>query len=260
MNPKSDDPGEETPDSHACASRAISPDQLALLVDAASELLGPGEYAGSSWRDLNRLNEFAQAVGTPAEMRFDESDKSAMQAYAALAVWTRVIVADGSSPSITEIAASVAKIERTLYGSQAFPYGGDPAKAGVLDAAFPDSTAVAANPLAVLGRLSSDDFRHEWTVKPGKRLYEAIVVRLPAAARRAICEPNGLLTRYESQKNFLEVAKELALLLVAVLGHEALLLPLSVTTAVIMVHRGLTSYCDEQRYQEGPDVGREKSG
>ena len=245
----------------APASPATTDQQLDLLVSAASELLGPGQYAGTSWRDLYRFDEFTQAVGTPAELRFNSVDMTAMQAYAALAVWTRAVIADGSSTTINGIAANVAALERTLYGSQAFPYGEDAAKSGVLDAAFPDSAALMADPLEALIRLSSDSLRHEWTVKPGKRLYEALVLRLPAAARRVICEPNGLLTRYESRKDAVEIAKELSLLFVAALGHEVLLLPLCVTAAVIMVHRGLESFCEKHRAQgEASAEGGEESG
>lgn len=218
---------------------------VAELSRGAGELLlRDGHYAGESWRTLDRYGEFHEGPHEAPDLQFIQIDQDVMQAYAALSAWGRLVMKLEPQAPVSIILASVATAERVRYPTEAFPYDQDPGKSATLDALLPLSVATSPVAATIVERLGNGEIRHEWTTKPGKRIYDYLIVKLPADARARICDPKvGLLAQYEERHDFFEVIKELALLMVPLIGHEMLFLPLATTTAMIAVHRGMHLLC-----------------
>jgi hypothetical protein len=175
------------------------------------------------------------------------------QLYAALSVYTRdargvVLGSEPGSIYLHTIVTAVADEEERHYPGQAFPYDGTgfPHKKAL--EALPTNLAKSIvdgsrSPADVLAILNTANIRHEWTVKPGKRLYAYLVRTLPQALRSAVCGRGGLRERLEHHADMIEIAKDLALILLHLFDREKIYYPIVATVAVIATNRGLAEIC-----------------
>jgi hypothetical protein len=99
----------------------------------------------------------------------------------------------GDADWLKEVIKSVEDEERPRYGAGAFPYE-DPYLTPFKDSLgeFPTGLAeAAANGSPSVTGLEDPKIRHEWTVKPGKRLYNAIIRNLGDELKQLICGKAG---------------------------------------------------------------------
>jgi len=217
---------------------------VTAAVAGAADLAFSGPYLGVSYKDLARYNRWESAA---QQLTLDERDAEITQLYAALSVLVRASLRrDESAPAdrwLRNSATAVTTFERRIFGAGAFPYD---------DEAFPHKSELAALDRAVpahasipqlFAALQLDVVRHEWTVKPGKRLFVELSGRISTVARHHLCSDQAVLGRIENQNDFLDGSKEVVLVMLAHYGFEQALLPTLATLGVILVRRGLREFC-----------------
>lgn len=233
----------------------MSPHNAAVfrsMVDIAEEW-DVGSFAGVSTRDLAR-HGFYQEPG----LEFTRDDELSFQLYSALSVYCSKIEEDVMElPSQHPLRAAfegAAASDVVRYPADPFPFSGSNSDhRRVLDPLVGDLRALAlSNPVGAMERLGQPSIRHEWTVKPGKRIYTKLIEGISSlmvsgtsqTLHEAICGPTGLRQTMEEHGDAIDVAKDLGLLVLAVLGIDQLLLPIAATVTVIVFRRGFNVYCN----------------
>jgi hypothetical protein len=218
---------------------------LDQAVAGATDLAFSGPYVGVSYKDLERYGRH----DNPTEgFTLDERDAEITQLYAALAVLTRATLGlTSTSPTATwvrESADAVRETERRLYAEKAFPYDAPRFPFTSDLTKLPTANALTELPTSKLFRtLESPAIRHEWTVKPGKRLFEALMARVQSALRSRVCDDQGPLAKVAAQASLVEIGKDIGVALIAILGYDHLFIPIVATIAVILTKRGLREFC-----------------
>jgi hypothetical protein len=227
---------------------------LASLIETASSFKGYGEYDGLSWRKLIEEGSYEEEGLTLVP-----DDIELTQLYAGLAVLSSDLTSYLSqSPRkdaawFEEVIASVHSKEQKRYGTGAFPYvpyddSTNPHKKEL--EAFPWGLAQAADQghptVTPLGNIA---IRHEWTVKPGKKL----LIEFGAQFHDIICEKNGLYERFRSgllsQANLPITVATAILTGISAISAVTLWYPLAVYIALLIIEAGLGVYCKPQSPQ-----------
>jgi hypothetical protein len=218
---------------------------LTSLLKKADTFYGGG-YAGVSYRDIERYGSYEEAG-----LKLVSDDIELTQLYAGLAVFSSELHSYlKQSPRedaawFEEVISSVHSEEQRLYGPGAFPYD-DPAfpHRAELDA-FPKGLAPAADqghPTVI--PLGKQAILHEWTVKPGKRLF----IRFGLTFKEVIC---GTSSPYEQFENrLLNQATLPGTIATTILTHAispaTLWYPLAIYLALLITRTGLKMYCEPE--------------
>jgi hypothetical protein len=211
-----------------------------------------GGYVGSSWKTLQEDGLY-QEPG----LSITRVDETSFHQYAALAVYSSVLTKHNEqSPAPHLLRTSideVRKADRAKYTADPFPY--DELRSGHARSLEPFTVgllaAAARDPMDAMGRLGHTGIRHEWTVKPGRRLFVSIMRaidqrRVPGTSgtfKEAACGPEGWSVKIERHGDLIEISREVGLLILGILGQEHLLYPIAATLVTIMLRRGLDLYC-----------------
>lgn len=179
-----------------------------------------------------------------ARLRFTEEDYKNGQLYAGLSVLTRdmyLYLVDRSRDDAAlfkDVISEVSKEERKLHGDHAFPdYKGLDLKF------FPKQLASeAAMGSMTLKPLGDRNIVHEWTFKPGKRLF----IKFSVKFRDTICGADG---PYEKFENGLigqaDLPKSIAAtVLLAGFSAATFWYPLAIYLSILLVKTGLKTYCE----------------
>ncbi len=167
---------------------------LTSLLKKADTFDGGG-YVGESYRDLARYGSYEEAG-----LKLVLDDIQLTQLYAGLAVFSSELHSylkqfpREDAAWFEEVITSVHSEEQRRYGPGAFPYD-DPAFP--YTDVFPKGLAQSADqghPTVI--PLGDQAIRHEWTVKPGKRLF----IKFGLAFKEVIC---GTSSPYEQLENHL---------------------------------------------------------
>jgi len=226
-------------------NRAIRPPSERLVGDLVRQVqrFPRTPWTGYSSRTISRYGSY-QEPG----LEIDSSDLILGQQYAALSVLARDLqtyLKRHPHPDATLLSAvieRVAKEESVLYGSQAFPlYQGLPV------AALPTGMAErAASGKPDLSPLAKREIVHEWTCKPGIKLFMEITRRLRrrTTLRADICGAGGLKERVKAgalTKSTLVHSLSVAVLKAT--GFDPLWAPLVVMFSETLIRKGLDFYC-----------------
>jgi hypothetical protein len=228
---------------------------------ALAEDFPPGAYIGSSWRQIQKYGIYQE----PA-LQITQKDEMSFQLYAALAVYASALtrstsLLEGTKPLNGALEAAI-KGDRQPGRTDVFPYYEADSENGAALSPFRDDLVQLAehDPVAVIARLKRGGICHEWTVKPGKRIFDALLEALDQlgmntpdlAFRKKICAADGYRVRLEHGADYFDVAKELAFLVAAMIGFEQVFLPITVTVTVILMRHGLNWYCEECKPGRAP--------
>ena len=176
-------------------------------------------------------------------LRFEKEVLENGQIYAGLSVLTRDMYSylkshpQDDATLIEDIVHQVFAEE--TYGDQSFPkYVGLPYE--TLPTQFA-SVAAAGQPN--ITDLGSRDIVHEWTVKPGKRLF----LKFRAKFKETICGKNGPYEMFQDNLGQSDLPKKIveAILLSGVISPATFWYPLAVYIAILLVKTGLKTYCEE---------------
>ena len=166
------------------------------LVKKAESYIGPHAYVGVSWRDLSRYNEYSEPG-----LILTQQDKELTQLYAGLAVlaWDmKQYLAKSRRKDarlFKEVIASVKIEDRKRYGPGAFPYDSKRFPYTEELAAFPKGLARTADEgRPTVQPLGGNYIRHEWTVKPGKKLF----LKFGEKFKIVICCKDGPYEQFEN--------------------------------------------------------------
>lgn len=179
-------------------------------------------------------------------LRFTSDDLALGQLYAGLAVLSRDMYHHltfhprQDADLFMQVIAYVNAVECTLYGDQAFPY-----YEGLPVADLPDNLAVSLldeHPnMAPLGHRA---IVHEWTLKPGKRLF----VRFGAKLKETVCGRGGPYMQFK--KGLLGKAELPAVLVTSILtagfSSATFWCPLAVYLSLLFIKAGLKTYCESE--------------
>lgn len=142
------------------------------------------------------------------------------------------------------IISSVKNEERKLYPPTAFPYNH-------IDFPEPDNLLQLSSDIAVsadigqpsIEQLNQSTIVHEWTVKPGKRIF----IKFAEKFKDTICGKDGPYEQFE--KGLLGKASLPAAIVSAILtvgfSFTTFWLPLLVYIALLLIKTGLKTYCEE---------------
>ena len=218
------------------------PDEhVAVLGSLLSDIEGfPQAFPAGQMRQQIELAKSYEEDG----LRFTEKDVLAGRVYVGLAVLVRDMYyyleehpASGS-PLFTEVVDLVNEEEGGRYGARAFPnYEGLP---DFQVSALPTGLAQAAasgNP--TVAGLGSAAIVHEWTFKPGKRLFTHFVERLGPSCRDYVCG-DATLTKSTLHKQAIGIALGT---LASDFGTTVFWLPLAAYLGLGVAEKGLDEYC-----------------
>lgn len=196
-----------------------------------------------------------------AGLTLTREDVAFTRLYAALAIYSREVYLHSESligttnGLIVAAVEQVEQMEKRRWGNSAYPYQqpGFPFTAEL--ARFPTHLAQASLSQQLdLTILDDPDLLHEWTLKAGRRLFEQYLARLKPAVRQAICHVDGPYGYVKDKKPVHDVLDAtVPIILSALLTQgggeplaEALLAPVAVCVAVILVKKGLRAYCEPE--------------
>jgi hypothetical protein len=233
---------------------------LQHLLKKVESFEGPASYVGVSWDHLERYNGYEEPE---SGFKLTEEDKSLTQIYAGLAVLSRDIQKHlAKSPRedsalLQEVVTSVGAEERKQYGPTAFPYDHKRFPYQHDLARFPQDLAEkAAKGRPTVTGLGSQNICHEWTVKPGKRLFLKFGEKLKAV----VCGKGGPYEQFESGLlGQTELPTVIAShILVAGISTATLWYPLAVYVGLLLVRTGLKTYCEPRSRARRAAVRRGK--
>ncbi|MDH3471094.1 MAG: hypothetical protein OEM94_07240 [Acidimicrobiia bacterium] len=218
------------------------PDEhVGVLGSLISDIEGfPEAFPAGSMRKQIELAKSYEEGG----LQFTEHDVLAGRVYVGLSVLVRDMYyyleehpASGS-PLFTEVVGLVNEEEAVRYGARAFPhYEGLP---DFQVSALPRGLAAAAgggNP--TVAGLGSAAIVHEWTFKPGKRLFAHFLERLGPSCRDYVCG-DATLTKGTLHDKAIGVALGT---LATDFGTAAFWLPLAAYLGLGVAEKGLDEYC-----------------
>lgn len=182
-----------------------------------------------------------------AGLRFDREDYAVGQLYAGLAILTHDMHqylarhnrnSRSDAALFKEVVALVNAEDRLIYGDKAFPnYVGLP-----IAGASPQLAIAAAHGHPTVMPLGDRGIVHEWTFKPGKRLF----IKFGAKFKEAICGEDGPYEQFNN--NLLGQAALPSTIASAILltGFSAATLwyPLAVYISILLIKTGLKTYCE----------------
>lgn len=222
---------------------AINEEILDVLIEESMSIQPFARPAGSMVRQIEEYGYYEEHG-----IRFTQDDYRVGQLYSGLAVLSRdmhhYLSQHPRDDAIlfTQAVKQVHSLERQNYGLGAFPdYIG---LQGV--EALPKDLALAAT----LGKLSftplgSKEIVHEWTFKPGKKVFVQLLQRAGPPFKRIVCTPDGplALLNQELQKPAIRtIAKAILATCFTVVEFWV---PLAVVTAAVLVDLGLRKYCEQ---------------
>ncbi|QKS28228.1 MAG: hypothetical protein HT579_04330 [Candidatus Accumulibacter similis] len=175
------------------------------------------------------------------------------QHYAALAILAKGISeclklnpCDGAS-NLDELVELVCRKDLPTYGRAAFPeYQGLPHE--MLPPALVSLAVEAVSGKPSLRGLGDPDLVHEWTIKPGIRLFKEFLERLRSspATVKAFCAPGGVADLLRDGKmGESQVIAAVAQSMLLILAPGAFWIPIAVVASTILVKRGLSLLCDK---------------
>lgn len=189
-------------------------------------------------------------------LRFVWDDLPLGQFYAGLAVLARDMHQylakhpRGDAALFEEVVSLVNSEEGRLYGGSAFPnYGGLPVEK------LPEKLASAA----ALGHptvtpLGERDIVHEWTFKPGKRLFARFLQKFGRKFKETICGKDGPYEQFN--KGLLGQAALpttiAGTILTAGFSPATFWYPLAVYMSILLVKTGLKTYCEPEKSDDQP--------
>ncbi len=205
-----------------------------------------GGYAGVSYRDIVRYGSYEEDG-----LKLVSDDIQLTQLYAGLAVFSSELHSYlRQSPRedaawFEEAIISVHSEEQKRYGPGAFPYD-DPAFPYRVELdAFPKGLAQAAD----LGHptvipLGDQLIRHEWTVKPGKRLF----IQFGLKFKEVICGTSSPYEQFEKHLlNLADLPRTIAMtILTQAISPATLWYPLAIYLALLITRTGLKTYCEPE--------------
>jgi hypothetical protein len=209
-----------------------------------AESISPGPYSGLSWRELDRFGRYEE----PGLMLTKE-DKYLIQHYAGLAVLCKDIhgylakCPREDAKLFEEVVAAVNAEDGRRYGPTTFPYDSPDFPYMWELARFPKGLAErAARGEIIINELADAAIRHEWTVKPGKKL----LLKFAGKFKEVTCGKDG---PYERFKNGLVGQADLPIviavqILTVGISTAVLWYPLAIYIGLLLVKTGLKTYCE----------------
>src|SRR5262245_18233459 len=216
-----------------------------LLRSLVNELdsFGPAVPAGYMRRQIDEYGSFEE-LG----LKFSSEDFKVGQHYAGLAVLARDMHRyltehpREDSAAFEDVVSLVNREDSKRYGAGAFPnYACLPVE--VLPTGL---AAAAADGHPTVKPLGDPKIVHEWTFKPGKRLFVRFLEKFGRKFKETICGKDG---PYEQLNNKLLGQASLPVTIagsVLTLGFStaSFWYPLAVYTSILLVKTGLKTYCE----------------
>ena len=210
-------------------------------------------FPATSWSGLSSRRIQQTGAYDGEGVRLTKEDLAMGQLYAGLAVLARDMHAylAGRAPhSLNEnavrlfqvVTSDVSEKDRQGYGAGAFPnYEGQPV------ADLPTGlAAAAARGKPVVAPLANPAIVHEWTVKPGKKLFQAFIEKFGPKLKETICGKGGPYKQFE--KGLLgQTALPTTIasaILTSGLSTATFWYPLAVYLGLLLVKAGLKTYCE----------------
>ncbi len=189
--------------------------------------------AGLLARSISETGEY-----TEEGLRFTPDDAELSLLYSGLALVSRdlhgrLTTQPRADAALFErVVGEVSRAEERLHGASAFP-----AYAGLPTADLPTDLAGTTS----IERLADASIVHEWTLKPGKRLFTAFSEEF----RDTLCGKRGLYEQLKEGKLGASELMSAAVLTIMATGFaiDALWLPLCAYLAVLLVRTGLHEFC-----------------
>ncbi|HEX2909652.1 MAG TPA: hypothetical protein VH186_02515 [Chloroflexia bacterium] len=208
-------------------------------------------YRGYLFKELREVGYYEE-LG----LSFDRADIPLFQLYAGLATLSRDIHLylqdhpDENASWFHEIVSEVQQTDQILYHEKAFPYpdetffitqGQEPLPLGLARAAAEDTL----NTQMLEQYLANPRIIHEWTVKPGKRLFIAFWKKFGAELKEEICKTDGIKDKYEKARGQYDVVPVLVTTIITgAISASTLWIPLLVYFALLLVKTGLSLFCE----------------
>jgi hypothetical protein len=215
---------------------------LHALIRQSFKYARPYSYTGVSWKDLQRYNYYKEE-----NLELTKEDIGLTQLYAGLAVLAREVGNEAGLAQdalLKEVIGHVRQDEKSRYGDQAFPYD-SPRFPYPADLDFIEKVMAGRKARAVpnLQFLQYPQIRHEWTVKVGKKLYEAFFQQIAPHFRGFACGKEGMLAQLKAGGDEVEVVKTAVIYLLSKGLVSNDLAAIVVVLVAILVRRGLKLYC-----------------
>lgn len=221
------------------------------LIKQASKLHG-GVPHGLTWANIIAYGKYEEPGLTLVR-----EDSELAHLYVAVSLYTRDLylnnqefIVSGNLEWINDTVVRVNKIERSRWGSVAFPYTdhGFPYKKEL--AKFPaDLVQLASNEQLQLLIFNAPELLHEWTFKTGKRLCEAFCIRFNTSIKETLCSIDGPYGYVKDRKPIGEAMELIAATLLTDIGQkdsltESILAPIIVCLSLYLVKEGLMLLCE----------------
>jgi len=219
----------------------INTEALQHLIREVEGFIPVGVPVGYMKRQIEEVGFFEEHG-----LRFVWEDTHVGQLYAGLAVLARdmyLYLAQyprKDSALFKEVVSLVNTEEKAVYGSQAFPnYEGLP-----VDDLPRQLASAAALGQPIVTPLGERDIVHEWTFKPGKRLF----VKFGSKFKETICGRDG---PYEQFNNGLVGQSALpttiaSTVITASFSPATFWYPLAIYVSILLMKTGLKTYCESE--------------
>lgn len=177
------------------------------------------------------------------------------QHYAALAILAKgmndhlALHPREDATNFLQLVKLVSEKDKPRYGPAAFPeYRGYPHE--VLPPTLASLAAEAASGQPSLRGLGDPDLVHEWTTKPGMRVFKDLVARLQSrsAAVKRFCAPGGVAELLkEGKMGEGQAIAAVAQSILLFLAPGAFWIPPAVVASTVLVKRGFSLLCGKRR-------------
>lgn len=217
---------------------------LRSLIQSAEAFVGGG-YAGESYRDIERYGSYEEPG-----LKLTQGDIPLTQLYAGFAVLARDIhlylsnVPRDDAKPFEEAVTEIHNEDSRLHLATNFPYSNPEFPFQQELHEFPRGLAEeAARGAPTVKPLGDPRIRHEWTVKPGKRLF----VKLAGKFRIVVCGKDGPYEQFENGLvNQAALPTTIAsAILVSGLSAATLWYPVAVYISLLLIKTGLKTFCEE---------------
>jgi hypothetical protein len=216
-----------------------------LLIKQATDQVGPYSYIGVSYRDLRRYQNFKEEG-----LELTKEDIQLTQLYAGLSVLSSAYFKErktARADKFIDLIQQVHEEDVKRYHANAFPYDNEkefpyPNELKTINSFLNENLSSEQPSLEIL---KHPEIRHEWTVKPGKKLFQKFLKATNRKLKKIICEKDsGLLNKVKNGGDEKDVIKEVLLVALPLLGIPwGKFLSIGVLLSTILVTRGLNLYC-----------------
>jgi hypothetical protein len=224
-------------------------DDEALTEKIVKEALDLTTTKGPAGLMVRRIRE--DGIYEEAGLVVTEEDLRYSQHYAVLAILAKgmndylALNPRDDAAEFHTLIELVNRKDKQMYGPGAFPeYRGLPYE--VLPPSLASLVAEAASGKPSLHGLDDPDLVHEWTTKPGMRLFKLLVERLRSRSEavKRICAPGGIADLLRDGKmGESQVIMAVVQSLLLILAPGQFWIPLAVVASTVLVKRGLTQFC-----------------